>query len=156
MSSPASNDSACPKCGHAGATAGHACPRCGLVFTRWTAEMSAVTGWAVLDGQAETLWAEVQAAWSEPAKHDAFVTYCSQTGLLGPAGRRYREHVDRDPNDQTAKRMREKIVKMASVAFAMAARSKSPAAPTQGKWFWVVVALSMAVGVMAVLLRSWF
>jgi hypothetical protein len=121
------------------------------VFARWTAEQARAS--APLEGAAAALWQELEGAWQDEARHDAFVKHCSQAGLLGPAGRLYRERLDRDPADAIAARMQKRIVAMATAALAPI---RAPAAPlTQRRWFaWLVLGAILLGGLLAVLLRS--
>lgn len=138
-------DSRCPKCGHPEATGASSCARCGLVFALWSPQTAQPL--AALDGRAEALWGEARQAWEEASRHEAFIKHCSAAGLLGAAGRRYREHLDRTPGDAIATRMQERILAMATVGFTV--RSRAPQPVTRTRWFWAVVLLFGVTGVLA-------
>lgn len=136
---PKPSGPACPKCGRVRG-AGEACTRCGLVFANWTGPAAAD---ASLDAQAEALWLEAEAAWTDQSRHDAFMAYCQKVGLLGPAGRRYRERLDREPGEPTAKRMQDKILGLAAHLLGPHSTAHEPI--TRSKWFFaLIVALAIA------------
>jgi hypothetical protein len=133
----------CPKCGcrieqPEGEPPPVSCFRCGLTFALWTAE-EAVDA-ARLDDRGEVLWAEVVAGWETVERHDVFLKHCSLAGLLGPAGRRYRQRLDDDPADAMAARMQERVMAMATAAF-IRPQAAVPRAVTRNMWFWAVVIL---------------
>lgn len=148
-SSPSSPAAAsCPKCGQSGRAGEAACARCGLTFALWTPDKAAEV--VQLDGKAETLWAELAAAWDDEARHDAFLKYCSVAGQLAPAGRRYRERLAEAPGDPLAIRMQDRIVAMATVSFT---HHRAPPPPvTRNTWFWAVMVLCGVAGLASALL----
>jgi predicted TPR repeat methyltransferase len=99
---------------------------------------------AQLDEQAELLWSAALAAWDTLENHEAFVKYCSRTGLLASAGRRYRERLDRDPRDAVAAQMQSRILTMATAGYIPPSPVSAPV--TRSLWFWVVVVLCGVVG----------
>jgi len=140
-------ETACPKCRQPRRADAEACARCGLVFSRWTPEQSA--GVAQLDERAEALWAAARDNWRDEHRHAAFLEHCSQAGLLAPAGRRYRERLDADPQDAVAARMQQKVLAMATAGFVPS--GKPPAPVTRSTWFWGVLVACALAGVLAAL-----
>jgi predicted TPR repeat methyltransferase len=99
---------------------------------------------AELDDQAERLWSAALAGWDTLENHEAFVKYCSRSGVLALAGRRYRERLDHHPSDAVAAQMQARILTMATAGYIPP--SPVPAPVTRNLWFWVVVALCGVVG----------
>jgi hypothetical protein len=102
-----------------------------------------------LDERGEALWAEILRDFPDEARHEAFAKHCAAKGLLGAAGRRYRERLDRDPGDPVAGRMRDRIVGMATAALAGLTRPVPAAPVTRSRLFWVVIVLFLIAGGMA-------
>jgi hypothetical protein len=121
------------------------------VFANWSPGVAAPL--ATLDAAGEQLWADVVANWSDDVRHEAFVKHSSVSGTLGAAGRRYRERLDASPDDQVAARMQERILGLATVGFTVT-RSQAPtSAPvTRHTWFWVVLGVCAAGGMIGGLL----
>jgi hypothetical protein len=137
---------ACPKCGKQRAPAAEACPRCGLVFALWQAD-SAAPG-ASLDEAGSELWRKVEANWSDTALHEELLRHCLQTGTLAAAGRLYRDRLDRDPKDALAAHMQAQILAKATVMLSVQ-QTRPRESLTRNRWFWVVVLVAMAVGILA-------
>lgn len=147
MTAEASSSTPCPKCGFRGKPGSEACARCGLVFALWTPEKAAEI--VQLDEGAERLWVEVEGAWEDEARHDAFLKHCSLAGMLPAAGRRYRDRLDRDPRDPIASRMQERILAMATVTFVQ--RPPRPVPVTRKNWFWAVLGVFAVLGMLIAL-----
>jgi hypothetical protein len=148
----AENPPDCPKCGHRAPPGAESCRRCGLTFALWNPAPGDPLPVLRLDERGDTLWAEVLADWSDPARHDAFLKHCSVAGLLGVAGRRYRQRLDEQPADPVAGRMQARVLEMATAAFV---RTPTAAVPvTRNTWFWLVLVACGVVGMVgAMLLR---
>jgi len=139
----------CPKCGRARGAGHDACPRCGLVYALWPADAPPAI---VLDERGADLWAAAERGWSDPARHDQFLHHCSTAGLLGGAGRMYRERLDRNPGDAIAVKMQKRVLNMASQLMGPHTSALPPL--TRSRWFGVVLALSVVGGVVAALLAG--
>lgn len=141
-----SDDSACPKCQRRrNDETTNACSRCGLVFSYWSPEKAAQV--VKLDEKGNSLWSQVRHAWKDEDKHDAFLKYCSLAGLLPAAGRCYRLRLDKNPTDEMALAMQERIVAMATLSFARPTAPKKPVTRTQ--WFWMILVIGVIAGVFA-------
>ena len=143
--SPTPEASHCPKCQRDRATDLSACPRCGLVFELWQEAM--VPPLPMLDQDGEALWQAARANWDNTAAHEAFIKYCLQVDLLGPAGRLYRERLDQNPKDAVAAAMQKQILSKAALTLDL---HKSPMVVpvTRSKWFWLIVLSAMAMGIL--------
>jgi hypothetical protein len=129
-----------------------ACPRCGLVFSRWTPGPDAPEAAPHLDEEAEALWAAAVASWTDVDRHEVFLKHCSRAGLLGPAGRRYRERVDQQPMDPIAAQMQSRVLAMATAGFIRPAAMPTPV--TRSTWFWaIMVVCGVAAAGAALFLR---
>jgi hypothetical protein len=138
----------CPKCQHARRSEAESCARCGLVFALWSPDQAADV--VRLDEQGEALWAAAQESWRDEDRHAAFLKHCSQSGLLAPAGRRYRERLDADPQDAVAARMQQKILSMATASFVHPSKAAAPV--TRTTWFWALLVACGIVGLLAAFL----
>jgi len=95
---------------------------------------------AALDEAGEALWRAALEAWSEPARHDAFVGHCYATTSLVAAAARYRERLAAHPDDEIARKMSARIAFLA----AQSLRPSAPARPplSRSPLFLIVVALA--------------
>lgn len=132
---PPTESSACPKCGKTRVEGAASCPRCGLVFAA-NLDPAALRG-PTLDTRAGELWAVVLRDFASTESHDAFLKYCSVSGLLAAAGRQYRDYLDQHPADAVALKMQQRVVGMAMALLPPPSPPKPPV--TRSKWFWVVV-----------------
>ena len=97
-----------------------------------------------LDEPGQALWRAVLDAWTEPARHDAFIGHCYATTRLVAAAACYRERLAAEPGDETARKM------SARVAF-LATQSLRPSAPprpplSRSPIFLIVIALAAVAG----------
>lgn len=99
-----------------------------------------------LDHQGEVLWRLVDEQWTEQARHDTFVQYCFGAGRLAAAAARYTHRLESRPGDETARRMRERVLFLSMQA--LTAASPRPAARRfmSSPWFVVVVLVGAALG----------
>lgn len=139
----------CPKCGRNRDGDQAACPRCGLVFDAWNAENASPL--PTLDEQGQGLWQAARADWNNTALHEAFIRYCLQTNLLGPAGRLYREYLDQNPRDAVAAAMQKQVLSKATLSLEIQ-RSPIREPVTRNRWFWVILLSAMALGILVGLL----
>jgi len=95
---------------------------------------------AALDEAGEALWRAALEAWTETARHDAFVGHCYATTSLVAAAARYREHLTAHPDDEIARKMTARIAFLATQSL----RPSPPARPplSRSPLFLVVVALA--------------
>jgi hypothetical protein len=116
-------DQECPKCGLRQPRA-EACRRCGLVFARWTGEARKEAA----DGEAALLWAACEVTWDDPARHDAFISYCNRSAQFSYAAGRYRAaQAARGPAaEPVASRSLERIEKLALSALQLSSRRELP------------------------------
>lgn len=91
----------CPKCGSARPEAAESCAKCGVVFALFKPENLA------LSAPLEDLWARVEASWTDPARHEAFLSACVSVEVLSEAVRRYRVRSEQAPGDALASRFRD-------------------------------------------------
>ncbi|MBN1946274.1 MAG: hypothetical protein JW797_11410 [Bradymonadales bacterium] len=96
----------CPKCFHRQDREDY-CERCGLDLLRAAErQMSfepSIEGREEEVLEASWLWGEVEASLPQQERHQAYLTYCTDHGLLEIALRRYRERLSDHPEDQMAR-----------------------------------------------------
>jgi hypothetical protein len=103
----------CPKCD---AIVGEraACPGCGLAAGRM-ASFSASRA-AEVPESVRAAWHQALAAWSEQARHDAFVQAVAGSGSFAWAAGQYQEERRRRPGDTLAARQLERVRRTAEAA----------------------------------------
>lgn len=95
-------------------------------------------------------WAALRARWSDEEAHRAFLARFPELESLAEAGRRYREVLDRSPEDPMARRFRDEILRRATVlAMAQLPRTKPPRTVSPGARR-AILAAGLAVGAAAV------
>jgi hypothetical protein len=99
-----------------------------------------------LDQPGEALWRLVEEQWLEQARHDAFVQYCFATGRLTAAAARYAGRLETRPEDEMARRMRERVLFLSMQALAAATPRPGARRFMSSPWFVVVVLLGAALG----------
>jgi hypothetical protein len=119
------------------------------VFANWTPTVADAQ--PRLDEHAEALWKAAVADWNNADRHDAFLKHCSLIGILGPAGRRYRERLEASPSDAIARDMQARILKMATAL--MGEPAPPPAAPfTRSPYFWMILVGAAVIGTLAAMI----
>lgn len=100
-----------------------------------------------LDQEGELLWARAVEEWNEQARHDRFVQRCYATGRLAAAAARYAARLQEHPDDETARRMKERVVFLSVQAVvAGPARAAARRPLMQSPWFVAVVLVGAALG----------
>jgi uncharacterized Zn finger protein (UPF0148 family) len=107
----------CPKCIAPRTREATLCPACGLVFANFRAEEHQPS--AVL----ESAWHGLSERWEKPEEHEKFLQLAFNMDELARAGRLYRIKLAQNPDDAQAKTALEGMVRMASTAAALAART---------------------------------
>ena len=104
-----------------------------------------------LDEAGEALWRATLEAWTEPARHDAFLGHCYATTSLVAAAARYRERLTAHPDDEIARKMTARIAFLATQSL----RPSAPARPplSRSPLFLIVVALAAIGGALLGLLH---
>lgn len=62
-----------------------------------------------------TAWNKLVADWGRPQAHDQFVSFCAGAGSLPFAGMRYRDRIADKPDDEMAKKGRDRVLTQAMV-----------------------------------------
>lgn len=114
----------CPKCGHRQYD-DSACHKCGLVFANVRPGHRPWDDWPAAKqpaiDRAGELWAAVEAAPGDAARHAAFVDWCRTEGVITWAAMRYRHWVSDHPDDALSHSYLERTVRDAqALAQAMA------------------------------------
>jgi uncharacterized Zn finger protein (UPF0148 family) len=107
----------CPKCITPRSREALLCPACGLVFANFRAEEHEPS--AAL----ESAWHGLEGRWEKPEEHDKFLQLAFNLDELAKAGRLYRIRLAQRPDDGQAKTALESMVRMASTAASLAART---------------------------------
>ena len=108
----------CPKCIAPRTREATLCPACGLVFANFRAEEHQPS--AALESAWHALAAD---RWDRAEEHEKFLQLAFNLDELARAGRLYRIRLAQNPDDAQAKTALESMVRMASTAAALAART---------------------------------
>lgn len=117
---PISDDRDCPKCGTKNPVLAKECGQCGIVFDRFKpGEGEKVADEIQLAGSLEliALWKDVLGSYSDEAMHEKFVAACFQAESLPFASHKYARILSVTPDEEIAKRMRKRIIALASQRF---------------------------------------
>jgi len=100
-------------------------------------------------------WAAVEAAWGDPAAHQAYLARFPDLDGLTTAGRRYRDALAARPGDTMALAMKAEVVKRATVVgLAMLPRT-APPRPASPAWRRAILFLGVAWLVLAAGWMAW-
>ncbi len=92
----------------------------------------------------EEAWAEVLARWGDEGAHAAYLKRFSDLEGMAVAGGRYRAVLAQRPDDPVALRMRDEVVRKATVVgLATMPRTAPPRTPSVPRWVVVVLATSL-------------
>lgn len=140
----------CPKCGEGSDDAeAAACRRCGLVFAKWKGKVDD-PGAAPELAEPRRLWAQIELAWHDEGRHEAFLVQCQRDAAFAFAAQRYRTaQAERGAGaEPIAARSLERVRKMAEAAMFVSARS-APAddekTPYKGVVLLLVVLLAAVI-----------
>ncbi len=98
----------------------------------------------------EQAWARVVAAWADEAAHRAYLARCTDMEGFGAAGARYRAVLAERPQDAMALRMRDEVVRKATVlGLASLPRARRTEAPRWAKALVLAIALLVVLGAAA-------
>ena len=97
-----------------------------------------------LDEAGEAMWRALGERWDDGPAHDRFVQHCFATGRLAAAAARYRARLDRAPDDATARRMRDRVIFLATQALVPSPRPAAGRAWTS--WLPIVIVVAAALG----------
>jgi len=107
----------CPKCISPRTREALICPACGLVFANFRAEEHQPS--AAL----ESAWRGLEERWTRADEHEKFLQLAFNLDELARAGRLYRIRLATMPDDAASKAALESMVRMASTAASLAART---------------------------------
>jgi hypothetical protein len=95
----------------------------------------------------EQAWARVLASWSDEAAHQAYLACCRDMDGYAVAGGRYRAVLAERPEDAMALRMRDEVVRKATVfGLALLPRARRTEAPRWARWLLLALALLVLLG----------
>ena len=139
----------CPKCLSARPETAESCTHCGLVFA------NAQSSEFQPSDEVVAQWRELLAHWTDPKKHDQFLTSMMAQSELVSAGRLYRLRLALAPSDSMAQRGRDEVVRLATVGSAI---FTAPSGGVQRVVRWQHVALGifilLCIAVAVVLFRQ--
>jgi len=107
----------CPKCIAPRTREATLCPACGLLFANFRAEDHQPSA------SLEAAWYGLADRWDRPEEHEKFLQLAFNLDELAKAGRLYRIKLANSPDDVQAKTALEAMVRMASTAASLAART---------------------------------
>jgi hypothetical protein len=98
----------------------------------------------------EQAWERVLASWPDEAAHRAYLARCTDLDGYAVAGGRYRGVLAERPEDAMALRMRDEVVRKATV-FGLASLPRVPrtGAPRWARWLVLAIALLVVLGAVA-------
>ncbi len=110
------NVDTCPKCRARRAPDANECQNCGVLFKKIRLEEK-FSGEIKLNGRPElnALWRDVLENFSAENLHERFIFACHDAECLPFASQKYGRILQANPSDETAKKMRRKIVALASI-----------------------------------------
>lgn len=116
----------CPGCGHANILGSASCESCLLIFEKHNKRQAGET--LIVHGGAklETLWQDVLRQYESIACHETFIQQALIEKKLPFASQQYRKIIETSPHDEMALKMRDKIIQLAMVTFAMPGRVRVP------------------------------
>jgi len=95
----------------------------------------------------EKAWSRVVAVWDDEQSHRAYLKRCTDLEALAAAGGRYRQVLAERPGDAMAQRMRDEVVKRATVYGLAALPRSQPEKPLALKRFALLASLAFALAV---------
>ncbi len=109
---------------------------------------------AVSPSSEEEAWAEVLARWGDEGAHAAYLKRFNDLEGMAVAGGRYRAVLAQRPDDPVALRMRDEVVRKATVVgLATMPRTAPPRTPSVPRWVVVVLATSLGSALVWVLYK---
>jgi transcription elongation factor Elf1 len=107
----------CPNCGKKNSNGSTECLYCGVVFKKHedkeTGPKSKVSGNKLL----EQSWQAVLDEYANEKRHESFIQLCLQENNLPFASQQYRLILEGNANDETAIKMRDKIINIATLTY---------------------------------------
>jgi hypothetical protein len=94
-------------------------------------------------GSLEGAWEAVERAWDDDVAHRRFIAFCSATGALAEAGRRYRELGDRDPTRRG--RAQEQLGAVMGAAMLSLQNTREPPRVRRSRLWWAVCGACLAI-----------
>ncbi|MFW5875207.1 MAG: hypothetical protein ACOCXM_00590 [Myxococcota bacterium] len=93
----------------------------------------------------ELAWGRVEAQWSDPEAHSAFLALCMELDRLPEAGRRYREVRERDP--ERSEEAQRRIDELLSLAAQRLQLQRTPPRVDRGRrrLFWLALGVSLCL-----------
>ncbi|NMO16771.1 hypothetical protein HPC49_06155 [Pyxidicoccus fallax] len=128
----------CPKCVSQRREGLESCSQCGLVYVNFIADEHRPSGTLA------TAWRSLAEHWEDEAAHDRLLTLAMSRGELATVGRLYRLRLAREPDDVMARRGRDEVVRLATLAVQIPAE-QTAASPKPKRLKAVVIGVSLLV-----------
>lgn len=106
---------ACPKCNFSLSQNALECPSCGIVLSKITDRGSGPDQQVVGNSQLVSLWKDIVSNYEDQDLHDLFIQESLRYKKLNFASQQYRKMIEVNPMDETAKKMQEKIIQIATI-----------------------------------------
>ena len=133
----------CPKCGTVRDFDADACRACGLASARMGE--FADTRDAAVPESVRAGWLELQAAWTDPAQHDAFFLRIAQHACYAWAAGRYRDASRARPGDVIARRQLERLRRAGEATMFATAAARADTTPTPYRAVLAILALLLVL-----------
>ena len=92
------------------------------------------------------MWRETIEARGDETRHDRFVQHCFRTGRLAAAAARYAAHLAGHPDDETARRMQQRVVFLSTQVVVPSPQPRGKSRLLESPWFVAIVLAGAVAG----------
>ncbi|MES2769613.1 MAG: zinc ribbon domain-containing protein [Bdellovibrionota bacterium] len=139
----------CPECGYENPKGSVSCKRCLLIFEKYEKKNMKVNSQVNGSKKLDEKWRELLTEYDNKDKHEAFIADALKEKNLQYASQQYRKMLDMNGADETAKRMIDKIIQIATLTYVPPFR-KEP--PKNTRWITLSILALIVIGVIAMTL----
>lgn len=116
----------CPKCAYENPKGSVSCKRCLLIFEKYERKNKEVGTQVSSTQQLEDQWKELLLDYENKEKHEKFITDALKEKKLPFASHQYKKMIDMNAADEISKKMIDKIIQIATLAYATPFRKEPP------------------------------